>query len=121
MGIQVDCPKGHHFKVKSKYAGKKGLCPYCQSVVRVPALDPEQTEKRHREVVAQEVRAQHSSTVVDTESSSVLDDDLPSNASTSGSLLGSSVIRHTIKCSCGQAVPMWFARCPGCGKYMEQR
>ncbi|TWT43398.1 hypothetical protein [Botrimarina hoheduenensis] len=119
MGIRVDCPKGHHFKVKSKYAGKKGLCPYCESVVRVPALDSEESERAFRSTVADEVRARQIST--DPSSSSVLDDDLPSNASTSGSLLGSSVIRHTSKCSCGQSVPMWFARCPGCGKYLDHR
>ena len=38
MGIPVYCPNGHHFSVKDKYAGKKGICPYCegQVVVRVP-------------------------------------------------------------------------------------
>jgi hypothetical protein len=38
---------------------------------------------------------------------------------TSGSLLGSSVIRHNIKCKCGQHVPMWYARCPACGQYLD--
>ena len=38
MGIQVECPNGHTFKVKDKYAGKKGLCPHCegQVIVQVP-------------------------------------------------------------------------------------
>ena len=38
MGIAVTCPNGHQFKVKDKYAGKKGLCPYCegQVLVRIP-------------------------------------------------------------------------------------
>ncbi len=38
MGIQVECPNGHMFKVKDKYAGKKGLCPHCegQVIVQVP-------------------------------------------------------------------------------------
>ena len=38
MGIQVECPNGHIFKVKDKYAGKKGLCPHCegQVIVQVP-------------------------------------------------------------------------------------
>ena len=39
--------------------------------------------------------------------------------STSGSLLGSSVIRHNIKCKCAQHVPMWYARCPACGSYLD--
>jgi hypothetical protein len=38
---------------------------------------------------------------------------------TSGSLLGSSVIRHNIRCKCGEAVPMWYARCPACGQYLD--
>ena len=41
------------------------------------------------------------------------------SSGTSGSLLGSSVIRHNIKCRCGQHVPMWYARCPACGQYLE--
>ena len=54
-------------------------------------------------------------------SSSVLDDshDFGSTPGTSGSLLGSSVIRHNIKCKCGEHVPMWYARCPACGQYIE--
>ena len=54
-------------------------------------------------------------------SSSVLDDshDFGSTPGTSGSLLGSSVIRHNIKCKCGERVPMWYARCPHCGEYLE--
>jgi hypothetical protein len=43
----------------------------------------------------------------------------PSSSGTSGSLLGSSVIRHNIKCKCGQHVPMWYARCPSCGQYLD--
>jgi hypothetical protein len=51
----------------------------------------------------------------------VLDDshNFGSTPGTSGSLLGSSVIRHNIKCKCGERVPMWFARCPHCGEYLE--
>ena len=36
MGIQVVCPNGHALKVKSKYGGKVGLCPFCDSRVQVP-------------------------------------------------------------------------------------
>jgi hypothetical protein len=55
-------------------------------------------------------------------SSSVLEEpqELTSGGSgTSGSLLGSSVIRHNIRCKCGEHVPMWYARCPACGEYLE--
>ena len=117
MGIRVECPHGHIFKVKDKYAGRKGLCPKCegQVVVQVPdALTSEETQKAYRRAVAEEHNASHAA-------SSVLDDSVHEDASSSGSLLSSSVIRHNIKCECGQSVPMWFARCPACGKYMNQR
>ena len=48
MGIQVECPHGHVFKVKDKYAGKKGLCPHCegQVIVQVPdALTVSETDR----------------------------------------------------------------------------
>jgi hypothetical protein len=41
------------------------------------------------------------------------------SSGTSGSLLGSSVIRHNVRCKCGQHVPMWYARCPACGQYLD--
>ena len=34
-------------------------------------------------------------------------------------LLGSSVVRHNIRCKCGESVPMWFAKCPKCGTFLE--
>lgn len=42
MGISVTCPNGHELKVKSKYAGKKGLCPKCPGkvVIDIPAEAP---------------------------------------------------------------------------------
>jgi hypothetical protein len=122
MGIRVQCPKGHVFKVKDKYAGKKGLCPHCpgQVVVVVPsALGSDQADKAYRSAVADEVR--HQQVAASAQAASVLDETLHDDASSSGSLLSSSVVRHNVRCSCGQSVPMWFARCPGCGKYMENR
>ena len=122
MGISVKCPNGHEFKVKDKYAGKKGLCPFCkgQVAVRVPdAVSSESLQKAARRVAAE----QHGALPSPAEAAaSVFDDQLQdSDASTSGSLIGSSVIRHNIKCKCGERVPMWFARCPKCGEYMPQR
>jgi hypothetical protein len=120
MGIQVECPHGHVFKVKDKYAGKKGLCPHCegQVIVQVPDLgDTHMGDVLQREAIQRRQAAQHQSS----HGSSVFDDpgDLAANAGTSGSLLGSSVIRHNIKCQCGHHVPMWYARCPACGEYLE--
>jgi len=121
MGIRVECPNGHVFKVKDKYAGKKGLCPHCegQVVVLVPDVlsSIEGNEAFQQDALRHRQAAQHAAP----SSSSVFDEphELGSSASTSGSLLGSSVIRHNIKCKCGERVPMWFARCPSCGEYLE--
>ena len=123
MGIRVECPNGHVFKVKDKYAGKKGLCPHCdgQVIVIVPdALTTDVNEVLQQEAIQRRQKAQHQPS---SSGSHVLDDPTeyvaaPSSG-TSGSLLGSSVIRHNIKCKCGEHVPMWYARCPACGAYLE--
>ncbi len=126
MGIQVECPNGHIFKVKDKYAGKKGLCPHCegQVIVQVPdTLSARQTsDALQREAIQRRQAAQHQAHATSS-GSHVLDDPVEAvvgpNSGTSGSLLGSSVIRHNIKCRCGQHVPMWYARCPACGAYLD--
>jgi hypothetical protein len=122
MGIQVECPHGHIFKVKDKYAGKKGLCPHCegQVIVQVPdALTVSETsDTLQREAIQRRQAAGHQSS-----GSHVFDDPAEqpqaAGSSASGSLLGSSVLRHNIKCKCGQHVPMWYARCPACGAYLD--
>jgi hypothetical protein len=123
MGIRVECPHGHVFKVKDKYAGKKGLCPHCEGQVIVVVPDAltshEASDLLQREAIQRRQAAQRHST----SDSHVFDDPNESVAApssgTSGSLLGSSVIRHNIKCKCGEHVPMWYARCPACGQYLE--
>jgi hypothetical protein len=127
MGIQVECPHGHIFKVKDKYAGKKGLCPHCegQVIVLVPdALSAsEASDVLQREAIQRRQAKQRQSASGSSSGSHVFDDpnESPAMASTgtSGSLLGSSVIRHNIRCKCGEAVPMWYARCPACGQYLD--
>ena len=118
MGIRVECPHGHVFKVKDKYAGKKGLCPHCegQVIVLVPdALTTPASDVLQREAIKRRQAAHHHHS-----DSDVFDEDAaPMTSGTSGSLLGSSVIRHNIKCKCGEHVPMWYARCPACGQYLE--
>jgi len=124
MGIPVECPNGHHFKVKDKYAGKKGLCPKCHGEVTVQVPDlltSKEAQDNYRRVITDEYRATHGGGPAPDSGSSVLDDSLHDDASSSGSLLGSSVIRHHVRCRCGQSVPMWFAKCPACGNFMEQR
>jgi hypothetical protein len=42
LPISVTCAKcGHTLSVKEKYAGKKGLCPKCQSTIQIPGPDDE--------------------------------------------------------------------------------
>lgn len=116
MGIAVTCPNGHEFKVKDKYAGKKGLCPYCpgQVSVRVPdAASSDNLSRAAYRAAAEEHGATKSS-------SSIFDDHGESDdPGASASLIGSSAIRHNIKCQCGEHVPMWFAKCPKCGNFIE--
>lgn len=125
MGIQVHCPNGHTFKVKDKYAGKKGLCPHCEGQVIVVVPDAlsllDESDELQKDAIRHRQAAQHSTPSAPPSSSSVLDDshEFGSTPGTSGSLLGSSVIRHNIKCKCGERVPMWYARCPHCGNYLE--
>lgn len=123
MGIQVECPFGHVFRVKDKYAGKKGLCPHCdgQVLVHVPdVISAEETNKAYRQAVINEHRAQNP---VSQSDSFVFDEGQEgssSGAGSSGSMLGSSVIRHRVKCTqCGDPVPMWYAKCPNCGEYLD--
>ena len=118
MGISVTCPNGHQFKVKDKYAGKKGICPFCkdQVAVRVPdAVSSEELQKAAFRAASQEHGAGAASTA------SVFDEPEKQDDNSSGSLLGSSVLQHNVKCKCGHHVPMWFARCPKCGEFMPQR
>ena len=120
MGIPVTCPNGHEFKVKDRYAGKKGLCPYCkgQVAVRVPAASTDDISQAAYRVAAEE----HGASVAATTDSSVFDDHGDtSDPSASCSLMSSSVMRHNIKCKCGESVPMWFAKCPKCGIFFDRR
>lgn len=36
MGIVAFCPSGHRVKVKDELAGRKGVCPECQTRFRIP-------------------------------------------------------------------------------------
>jgi len=38
MSIRLICPKGHQLKIKTRYAGKRGLCPVCKAPIVVPRL-----------------------------------------------------------------------------------
>lgn len=120
MGIPVTCPHGHHFSVKDKYAGKKGICPYCegQVVVRVPDAF---SSKELNKAVTRAVRDERKGTMPSLSDSSVLDSmpDEKSPSASSSSFMSSSVVRHNVRCKCGESVPMWFAKCPKCGTFIE--
>jgi hypothetical protein len=125
MGIRVECPHGHVFKVKDKYAGKKGLCPHCEGQVIVLVPDTSTTDASdvlQREAIQRRQSTHHHASPASS-GSHVFDDPndmvAAAGSGTSGSLLGSSVLRHNVKCKCGEHVPMWYARCPACGQYIE--
>ncbi len=121
MGIAVTCPNGHHFKVKDKYAGKRGLCPHCPGQVKVLVPDPTSIEDLSQ--AAYRVAAEeHGGGAAAAAAASVFDDHPePGDPAASSSLLGSSVVRHGTRCKCGEIVPLWFARCPKCGHFFEGR
>ncbi|QDU87032.1 hypothetical protein Pla175_03860 [Pirellulimonas nuda] len=113
MGIRVECPNGHVLNIKEKYAGKKGLCPKCPGQVFVHV--PDVTEVIQRAVDESEQRTSAAG-------SSVFDEAMGNSEagdSGSASLLSGSVIRHHIRCECGSNVPMWYAKCPTCGRFLE--
>jgi len=127
MGIPVTCPHGHQFKVKDKYAGKKGLCPFCKDQVAVRVPDPSTSDalsKAAYRVAAEQHGGPSAAAAAATSESSIFDDAGSGNSQDPGascSMLGSSVIRHNIRCKCGESVPMWFAKCPKCGVFFENR
>ena len=115
MGIPVKCPNGHEFKVKEKYAGKKGYCPMCPGKVAVQVPDtlstmssseaPKTKRKHPDDDHAESVLHEHSKDISD---------------STSGSLLNSSLVRQKVLCNkCGTRVPSWYASCTECGAFLD--
>jgi hypothetical protein len=44
MGIHFTCPNGHRLHVKSFLAGKRGICPHCDSRFDIPAADTGRVE-----------------------------------------------------------------------------
>lgn len=129
MSIQVTCPNGHDLKVKDKYAGKTGRCPFCHEKVLVPkrsgglsdedALgmlgDYEPPKPKPLppldEPEPQEEQQGH-----------VLDDhpDDHFGQSSGLSLLGSSIVRHQKTCpACGTTMDHWFASCKKCGHFFN--
>jgi hypothetical protein len=86
-------------------------------VVRVPdALSSQELTK----AVTRAVRDERKGTMPSMSDSSVLDGTgEDKTGGSSGSFMSSSVVRHHVRCKCGESVPMWFAKCPKCGIYLE--
>jgi hypothetical protein len=128
MSIEVHCECGQLLRVKEKYAGKTGRCPYCKGYVDVPVpkvsegdiLDmlgvpdppkPEQTEHHDAPTEAKPKTAQ-------------TDYVHQPNALQQGqehegsgmSLIGSSVVQthHKVCPICHARVVYWHAECPEC-------
>ena len=122
MSIQVKCPNGHVFRVKDKYAGKKGLCPHSEGevVVNVPELTD---GVRPEPSPAPEAKNTHTTYVLDEHDAElVYDDPLANGASDTGhSLVGASAVRHGKRCSkCGAKSPIWYASCQKCGEFFQE-
>ena len=125
MGILVNCPNGHVFKVKEKYAGKKGFCPQCTDKVTVQVPDTLSTMSSsgvlHKALDGSNDVGHGQSVLDEHHGESVLDvHHKDQSHSASGSLLNSSLIRSRTTCKrCGAKVPSWFASCSECGEFME--
>jgi hypothetical protein len=108
MTITVTCPKGHLLRLKDKYAGQSGLCPYCYARVQVP---------KSEQISEDEVLA-----VMGPSSPEVFVQQEPSPKEASGiSLLGSAALREKAAClKCGKILSAAFAICPLCGEPLSQ-
>ncbi len=126
MAIEVTCPNGHLLRVKDKYAGKRGYCPFCPGKVAV--LVPHKLSDNDIAALIGKPAPTRPDPVPDVDadeddsedSASVLD--TPAGEASSISLVGASAIRHRATCpDCDESVPYWFAKCPRCGKRLDRQ
>jgi len=119
MSIRVQCPNGHIFRVKDKYAGKKGLCPHCDGevVVKVPKL----TDEVPSGSAPAPKKGQKPYVIDEHDTTLVYEDPLSEETSDTGhSLVGESAIQHGKKCAkCGAKSPIWYASCQKCGEFFK--
>lgn len=54
MSIQFECECGETLEVGEEFAGKRGRCPSCKAIVRVPEIGPEPPQLREYMAVAPE-------------------------------------------------------------------
>ena len=112
MGIPVTCPAGHSFKVKEKYAGKRGRCPFCRERIEVP--DPGKlTDEDIADMMGEPPASSLPATSSSSDPASIFDDS--QDDSSALSLLEASAIRQMKKCRfCGERIPFWSKHCPHC-------
>ena len=112
MSIRVTCPNGHVLHVKEKYAGQTGLCPKCKERVLVPQVVSDEAIVDMLGPPAE--RTESDSLPVHQE-----ERDHDPNASSSGRLLGSSILSDVRKIcpKCRTEVKACFDLCPKCGLY----
>ena len=132
MSIEVRCPNGHLLKVKDKYGGKTGVCPFCKGRVLVSV-----PKKLSEEDIVDLISAPSSRASEEDDASSATGEEgdaksVPSETADSESILddaheessgisivGASAIRHRTECpKCNEQIPYWFAKCPKCGTYL---
>lgn len=110
MPIAVRCPNGHMLHVRTKHAGKIGICPHCSAPVVVPqvgetygmsrpAASPE-PRYSSEDSIHQELRHDHVGDLSD----SVL-------ASSSSIVVG----KGKLCLACGRIASRSFSICPQCG------
>ncbi|MEO2014681.1 MAG: hypothetical protein ABGZ53_09955, partial [Fuerstiella sp.] len=98
--IEVQCECGKLFRVRDKYAGKRGKCPHCGVIVAIPW--PELTEDDLLSDVDE---------LPDTLQPLADDDDLPTR---------SSEPTHPTTCpSCNASLPPDAVLCLACGYHMQ--
>lgn len=120
MAIEITCPNGHNLKVKDKYAGKTGLCPYCKQRVAVPKAITDADVAAMLSSPSDRSQRHHADDE-ENDDTSVLDHRISGRESSSMSLLGGSAVRHTKRCpNCSEDVPYWFATCPRCEQYLSE-
>lgn len=115
MSISVTCPNGHALKVKDKYAGKIGLCPFCKVQLAVPQLEPAAARVSDDDILGF-VSGPPSDTSVP------VHEDVLHHESAGGSSMSlassSFVRRHTKVCpKCKSNVLSTYDLCPHCHTY----
>ncbi len=129
MAIRLRCSNGHLLRVKEKFAGKSGLCPYCHVRVNVPHIKLPQAHSLSDEEILDIMGPPPAVTPLpdyadedeSTEVHVLPDAEKQPNDEGSGiSLVGSSMLKRKKFCpECARIVSYSFKWCPGCGSLLS--